>query len=92
MVGMISPYIPEEQKKNGEVEIDLEKMTAVLLLKLDAFVDECIKAYPASDGTARIDDDDDSSSSSDSDSSSSSSGSDSDDDNANSGKSNDVSS
>jgi len=74
MVELLSSEIPENQKQNGELEIDLELLSVSTLKKLDQFVDECIKHYKNSDNITIAENagkSDDSSSSSDSDSSSS---------------------
>jgi len=71
MVELLSAEIPDNQKQNGELEIDLELLTVSTLKKLDLFVDTCLKKHKNSENITTVDKSNDSSSSSDSDSSSS---------------------
>jgi len=95
MVELLSSEIPEDLKKDGELVIDLEKLTIPTLKKLDAFVDSCIKNQSLGDNSkATATNKSDSSDSSDSDSSSSDSSdseSEADKPDASGGKSNEVS-
>jgi bromodomain-containing protein 3 len=43
MVEIITSEISDAEKKNGELEIDLEKMSDATLHKLDKFVNSCLK-------------------------------------------------
>jgi len=71
MVEQFSSEIPDDQKGDGEMEIDLEKLTVPTLKKLDAFVDTCIKSQNVGGNVKPTSNKSDSSDSSDSDSSSS---------------------
>jgi len=43
MVMMVESEIPEEQKKNGELELDLQALSDSTIQKLDKFVENCLK-------------------------------------------------
>jgi len=76
MVDLLAASIPENQRQDGELEIDLDSLSVPTLKKLDQYVTECIKKKVGTSdkiGGGKSD----SSSSSDSDSSSDSSDSES---------------
>jgi len=43
MVDLLAASIPENQRQDGELEIDLDSLSVPTLKKLDQYVTECIK-------------------------------------------------
>jgi len=89
MVDLLSASIPENQRQNGELEIDLDSLSIQTLKKLDQYVRGCIKKKTGIADNLKIKED--SPSSSDSDSSSDSSDSESETEKIAGGKENEAS-